>query len=200
MSSAAKTLYTPREYLAMERAATNKHEFFQGEIVEMPGATRKHNLITLNVGSALRAELRDRPGEVYVADMRVLVQSTGLYTYPDVVVVCEEPRFEDDEFDVLLNPTLIVEVLSPSTESYDRGRKARNYRSIPSLQEYILISQEVAVLERWIRRGDDWESVECRGLDATAPLESIGCVLPLREVYAKVGIATDPPPQAGGPG
>src|SRR5919198_4874617 len=119
--------YTPEEYLALERAARHKSEYVNGRIYALAGASRAHNLIVVNVSAELRAQLRGRPCETYASDMRVKVSQTGLYTYPDVVVVCGEPRFEDAQVDTLLNPTVIIEVLSESTESYDRGEKFAHY-------------------------------------------------------------------------
>src|SRR5689334_10624198 len=132
-SAAARTRYTPQEYLALERGSPLKHEYYNGSIFVMAGASREHNLITLNLGGELRAQLRDRPCETYVSDMRVLVARTGLYTYPDIVIVCGERQFEDAEADTLLNPTVLFEVLSPSTEAYDRGKKSAHYRRLESL-------------------------------------------------------------------
>ncbi len=157
MSSAAvKSRFTPEQYLALERKAAFKSEYFDGCIRAMAGASRAHNLIALNLGSEIRSQLRDRPCETYVSDMRVRTGPSGLYTYPDVVVVCGEPRFEDDELDTLLNPTVIVEVLSPSTEAADRGRKFASYRRLASLQEYVLVAQDRACVERYTRQGDEW--------------------------------------------
>ena len=124
-SAAVKTRYTPEQYLTLERKADFKSEYCNGFITAMAGASREHNLIAVNVSAELRSQLKSRPCEVYMSDMRVLVSQTGLYTYTDSVVVCGEPRFQDDEADTLLNPTMIVEVLSPSTESYDRGAQIR---------------------------------------------------------------------------
>jgi len=192
MSTAAvKTRYTPEEYLALERASPTRHEYYAGELIAMAGATRRHNLIVLNFGAELRTRLRDRPCEVYVADMRVRVGPTGPYTYPDIVVVCDEPRFQDDEFDTLLNPTVLVEVLSPSTEAHDRGNKFAQARKLASLQEYVLVSQDLIRVERYTRRGDDWLLTELSRLDDSLGLASIGCEVPLREIYARVSFPVD---------
>src|SRR5215510_15498100 len=112
---------TPEEYLALERKAGYKSEYFAGEIFAMSGASEQHNLIVANVVATLHTQFRNRPCKVYASDMRVKVSPTSLYTYPDVVALCSEPRFDDDQKDTLLNPTVIIEVLSPSTEAYDRG-------------------------------------------------------------------------------
>jgi Uma2 family endonuclease len=153
----------------------------------MSGASRQHNLISLNIGAELRAQLRDRPCEVYTSDMRVKVSLSGLYTYPDVVVVCEEPAFEDTVGDTLLNPTLLVEVLSKSTADYDRGSKFEHYRTLASLQEYLLVAQEKSHVVHYVRQSDlAWLLEETHDSAATIRLPSIGCDLALAEVYAKV--------------
>ncbi len=127
---------SPEEYLRLERQSEYKSEYLNGEIFAMSGASRKHNLITGNIGSEFNQQLRGKPCEAYISDMRVKVTATGLYTYPDVIVVCGEPKFEDKYVDTLLNPTLLVEVLSPSTERYDRIAKSSYYRTLDSLAEH----------------------------------------------------------------
>jgi Uma2 family endonuclease len=187
MSSAAfKPHLTPQQYLALERKSEVKHEYHAGVMYAMAGTSREHNLIAGNLFGEIRAQLRDRPCEVYVGDMRVLVSPTGLYTYPDVVAVCGEPRFEDHEVDTLLNPTLIVEVLSPTTEAYDRGKKFGHYRRLESLQEYVLVAQDEVRVERYTRQGDEWLLTELSQLEDSLRLASIGCEVSLREIYAKV--------------
>ena len=157
MSSAAvQSRLTPEEYLALERKATIKSEYVNGQMYAMSGASRAHNLICLNIGGELRTQLKERACEVYTNDMRVRVTAAGLYTYPDVLVVCEEPRFEDDSFDILLNPTVLFEVLSPSTEAYDRGAKFGYYRQLDSMQEYTLVSQDLTRVEHYIRHKEQW--------------------------------------------
>jgi Uma2 family endonuclease len=187
MSAVPKQYLTPQEYLALERRAERKSEYLRGEMFAMTGASREHNLIAANVSRELGQQLRERPCEVYQAGMRVKVSVTGLYAYPDVTVECGEPQFEDAEVDTLLNPTVLVEVLSPSTADYDRGGKATHYRSLPSLQEYILISQDRALVEHYARQGpDQWLLTERHSLDDTLVLKSIHCRLPLTEIYLKV--------------
>jgi Uma2 family endonuclease len=187
MSAVPKQYLTPQEYLALERRAERKSEYLRGEMFAMTGASREHNLIAANVSRELGQQLRERPCEVYQAGMRVKVSVTGLYAYPDVTVVCGEPQFEDAQVDTLLNPTVLVEVLSPSTADYDRGGKATHYRSLPSLQEYILISQDRALVEHYARQGpDQWLLTERHSLDDTLVLKSIHCRLPLTEIYLKV--------------
>ena len=123
--------------------------------------------------------------------MRVRVSPTGLYTYPDVVAVCGEAAFEDDEVDTLLNSTMIVEVLSPITEAYDRGDKFRQYRELASLREYVLVAQDKVLVERYTRQGEDWLRADFRSLDESLRLDSIDCEIPLREIYAKVKLPED---------
>ena len=191
-SAAAKTRLTPEQYLAMERASETKHEYDHGRIIAMAGASRGHNLIALNLGSQIRDKLLDRPCEAYASDMRVRIGTSDLYVYPDVVVACGEPRFEHGDVDTLLNPTLIVEVLSPSTERRDRGRKFHQYRTIDSLQEYVMVSQDEVRIERYTRRAGEWALSERNQIDTTLQLESIGCEIPLRQVYSKVAFPEEP--------
>jgi Uma2 family endonuclease len=153
----------------------------------MAGARAAHNLIVGNLIAQLHAQLRSGPCRVYASDMRVRVSATGLYTYPDIVVACEDPRFLDGELDTLLNPTLIVEVLSPSTEAYDRGRKFGHYRSIESLAEYLLVSSERIGAELFTRQTDGgWLLTAAGDLKDTINLSATGCRLALAEIYAKV--------------
>ena len=192
MSSVPTTLMSEAEYLVFERQSRDKHEFYRGEIFAMAGASRRHNLITLNLGGELRDRLKDRRCEAYVGDMRVRVKPTGLYIYPDVVVVCGDPEFLDSDVDTLLNPTLLIEVLPDSTEEYDRGTKFKHFRQLPSLREFILVSQNEPLIEQFTRRGDtNWELSETAGLDSQLVLSSLGCQIPLAEIYSKVEF---PPP------
>lgn len=179
--------YTPAEYLILERAAATKSELIDGEIFAMAGASRRHNLITGNVLGELRAQLRHRPCEVYPSDMRVKVPATGLYTYPDVVVTCDEPRFEDAVLDTLLNPTLLVEVLSESTAGYDRGVEFDHFRSIESLREVLFVAQERVHVVHYVRQDDGtWTLSEIQDLEGRLPLPSMEAELLLAEVYAKI--------------
>ena len=187
MSLQPQTRVTPEEYLAQERQALYKSEYLNGEIFAMSGANREHNLICVNVSASLHAQLRQRPCEAYVSDMRVKVSPTGLYTYPDVVVVCGEPQFEDAHVDTLLNPTVIVEVLSPSTEDYDRGTKFEHYRALPSLQEYLLISQDKVHIVHYVKQADaTWVLSETTRPEDRFQLPSISCDLSVAEMYDKV--------------
>lgn len=189
MSSQPKTLYTPEMYLEIDRQSEIKHEYFNGEIFAMTGASRKHNLITANITASLNLQLKGRPCEVYASDMRVKVSASGLYTYPDVVVVCGEPIFEDKEIDTLINPTVIIEVISQSTEGYDRGEKSGNYRKLDSLSEYILISQNKSHIEHFVRQPDNqWLLSETDDVVAIIDLLSIRCKLAMADIYDKVEI------------
>jgi Uma2 family endonuclease len=187
MSSVPKPHRSPEEYLALEREADFKSEYFDGEVFAMSGASEHHNLIAANVIRELGNQLKRRPCKVYPSDMRVKVSATGLYTYPDVVVVCGEAAFDDAQRDTLVNPTVLVEVLSGSTEAYDRGKKAEHYRRLPSLQAYVLVAQHEPQLEHYARQPDGrWLLSEAHGLEASIDLPSIQCTLELAEVYDKV--------------
>src|SRR6267378_902604 len=187
MSSQIKTYISPKEYLRLERQSEYKSEYLNGEIFAMSGASRKHNLITGNIGSEFNQQLRGKPCEAYISDMRVKVTATGLYTYPDVIVVCGEPKFEDKYVDTLLNPTLLVEVLSPSTERYDRIAKSSYYRTLDSLAEHLLVAQDQHRVEQYVEQADSqWLLFDYRSLDNVVELPSIGCSLALRDVYDKV--------------
>jgi Uma2 family endonuclease len=186
MASEAKQRLTIQEYLAFERQSETKNDYVNGEIFAMTGASRIHNLITGNIFGEIRNQLRGRPCEVYMEAMRVRAPS-DLFTYPDVVVVCGERRFDDSEFDTLLNPTLIFEVLSPSTEAYNRGIKAERYRAIPSLSEYVLVAQDRIHIEHYIRQATDrWLLEELSDLGETLELPSIDCRLSPAEIYEQV--------------
>ena len=185
-TTATRTLLTPEEYLAKERKALTKSEYRDGQVHALPGASRKHNLIAVHITGELYIQLRTRSCEIYTNDMRVKVSSAGLYTYPDVVVVCDEPRFEDSHFDTLLNPTVLIEVLSPSTAAYDRGEKFASYQKLDSLCEYVLISQDSVCVEHYLREGQEWNLTEFRSLTDVFRLISIDCELSLQAIYAKV--------------
>ncbi len=182
--------YTPEEYLALERKADYKSEYVNGQIIAMAGASRQHNLIAGNLYREVSQQVRGRPCEAYISDMRVKVGSTGLYTYAHVVVVCGDIRFEDASHDTLLNPVVIVEVLSASTEAYDRGEKFAHYRRLESLQEYLLVAQDKVRLEHYVRQGSQWVLSEVSDLNDTVHLAAIGCEVVLQEVYDKVQFVT----------
>ena len=189
-SAAAQTYLTPKEYLAFERKATTKHEYLNGQIVAMSGASFAHNFITVNIATSLNIQLMEGECRVATSDMRVKVTEIDSYFYPDVVVVCGEPRAEDDTFDTLLNPTLIVEALSPSTEGYDRGEKFEHYQQIASLKDYILISQDEVRVEHYCRQASEWLQTEFHGLEDVLSLVSIGCELRLSDIYRRVEVAS----------
>lgn len=182
-----KTSLSTQEYLRLERAAEFKSEFFRGEIFAMAGGSPRHSLIKTNVTAELRSILRDRACTAYDSDLRVKVEATGLYTYPDASVFCEPLQFDDDRRDTVTNPTILVEVLSPSSEAYDRGKKFNHYRRIPSLREYLLVSQDEAKIERYSRNADEtWTLTDATGMDALLNLPTLGIQLSLREVFSKV--------------
>ncbi len=190
MSRPAEQFITAADYLVLERQAETKSEYLNGCIYAMSGASRSHNRITVNLTSALHAQLKRKPCEPFSGDMRVKVSPTGLYTYPDVVVVCGEPRFEDQHVDTLLNPTVIIEVLSESTEAYDRGEKFAHYRALPSLTDYLLVAQDQPCIEHYQRQADGrWLYSATDGLDAQVEIATIDCVLRLAEVYERVVFA-----------
>ena len=188
---AVQTYLSPEEYITLERKTIPKadivrNEYINGKIVAMSGASRSHNLISFNISGELRTRLKGSGCEAYTNEMRVSTPSTSSYFYPDVVVVCDEPRFEDDVFDILLNPIILLEVLSPSTEAYDRGEKFSHYRQLESLKEYILVSQDRVNVERYLRKQDEWGLTFFQDLNDVLPLASIQCELPLQEIYERV--------------
>jgi len=186
---------TEAEYLAFERESEYKHEFIDGEIFMMSGASRNHSLITVSTSSALYNQLRGKGCSVYSSDMKVLTPSTDTYVYPDLTIVCGESQLADDKSDILLNPTLIIEILSPSTELHGRNVKFRRYREIETLQEYVLIAQDQARIERFLRQDDEtWLFSEVNGLEASIIFPSISCTLRLAEIYEQVTF--DPPQDA----
>ena len=179
--------YTAAEYLELERQAQYKNEFIDGEIFAFAGASEAHNLIATNLTIALGSQLKGKPCKLYSSDMRVQLSESRRYTYPDVVICCGEAEFIDEKRDTLTNPTLIVKILSPLTEGYDRGEKFESYRQLGSLQTYVLISQARPFVEVFERQEDNrWLLSEYKGLVTDVPLSSIGCSLQLREVYDKI--------------
>lgn len=193
MSSLARTLYTEEQYLALERNATYKSEYLNGQILAMAGASLEHNSITTNFVRVIGNQFVGRPCQVFSSDMRVKVIATGLYSYPDVVAVCGEMRFDGAQRDTLANPSVIVEVLSPSTEAYDRGEKFAHYRRLISLTEYVLVAQDKVRVERYLRQAAGWVLTEMSDLDSRLTLVSIDCDVPLRDLYDKVEF----PPEVG---
>lgn len=190
MSTRPKRKLTPAEYLAIERAAETKSEYYEGEMFAMVGASREHNRIVVNLVRELSTQLLTRNCDVFNGDLRVKVPFLGLYTYPDVAVVCGDPVFEDAEVDTLLNPNVIVEVLSPSTEAYDRGKKFEFYRATQSLAEYVLVAQDRPHIETFSKGADGhWTLAEATGLDASLKIATINCIVPFAKVYHRVTFA-----------
>jgi Uma2 family endonuclease len=178
---------TEAEYLEIERAAEFKSEFFEGEMFAMAGGTPQHSLIATNLAAEFRNQLKSGDCAPYNADLRIKIEATGLCTYPDLSVICGPLQFAPGTDDTVLNPTLLAEVLSDSTEGYDRGKKFEHYRQIPTFQEYLLVSQKEPRIEQFIRQSDGrWVLNEAAGLDAMLELPSLRISLSLAEVFAKV--------------
>ena len=178
--------YTETDYLTFEEGSETKNEYFDGQIYAMAGASAKHSVITVNILSELRTQLRKKNCTVYGSDMRIKVNETGLYTYPDISVACEDRKLIGDKTNTLLNPVVIVEVLSDSTESYDRGAKFEHYRQLSSLKEYVLVSQNDKKLEKFSRNSNGkWELSETTNEVTELDLPSIGCKLSIDEIYEK---------------
>ena len=185
MSSLPSYNLSPEEYLTIERQAEYKSEYVDGVIYALAGSKR-HNLIAGNIITELNIQLRKTPCEVFPSDMKVRVPDSRKFFYPDVSVVCAESRFADDERDVLLNPILIVEILSESTAAFDRGKKFQSYQQIESLQEYLLVSQDEQVVEHFLRQEKDhWLYTKSSGLEEVIELPNVECQLALRDIYAK---------------
>jgi Uma2 family endonuclease len=192
MSSQPLSFLTPEQYLAAERKAERKSEYLNGEVFAMAGASRWHSTIRNNLTWSLNDQLRNGPCQVHDSDLRVRVNPTGnyLYAYPDMSVVCEEPRFEDMQFDTLLNPKILIEVLSPSTEQFDRRTKATLYRQLHSLEEYLLIAQDRVHVEHYSRQPDgDWSRSDWDNLNDVVELLSVGATLKLKDIYHRVVFA-----------
>lgn len=185
-SLAAQTIFTPEEYLALERKTTVKSEYLNGEIRAMPRVNFAHNLITVDIATELNIQLRVPGWDVCMSNMRVKTGPKGAYFYPDVVVFCGDPQFEDNVFDTLLNPIIVIEVLSPSTEAYDKGEKFRHYQELASLQEYVLVSQDRVRVEHYRLTKTQWVQTEFRAPEDVLHLASIRCELPLRDIYRRV--------------
>jgi Uma2 family endonuclease len=180
--------FSPEEYLAFERGTDARHEYLDGHVYAMAGESIEHSRICVNVAGELRARLKGRPCEVLSPNMKVVTSPAGLFSYPDVVVICGEPRFYDERRDILTNPTVVFEVLSPSTEAYDRGEKFLRYRTqIESLREYVLVSQHRPLVEHYVRQPDgSWSYSSASNLSEAINLTSIDCRLPLSEIYDRI--------------
>ena len=187
MSAQPESFLTARDYLVWERQQETRHEYLEGQVFAMTGASRAHNMLCANILASLHGQLRGKPCEIYVNDMRVKVSETGMYTYPDLVAACGEPRFEDQAVDTLLNPVLIIEVLSDSTERYDRGAKFTHYRSVVSLKEYLLVSQHEPRVEHYVRQpGNHWLLTEYQEMQDRIDLNSLASYLSLAEIYERI--------------
>lgn len=185
MSAVVVPLLTAAEYLAIERTAYSRSEFHDGVMYAMAGGTHRQSRVKANCLVALGIRLRGKACQPTDSDMRVLIETTGLYTYPDLSVICGAPRFEDEHQDCVTNPTLIVEVLSPSTETYDRGKKFWNYRHLPSLTDYVLISSEEILIEHFARQpSGQWLLTTLEGPDALWKIPSLDLEIPLSEIFA----------------
>ena len=187
MPQLAESFITPADYLGRERRSEVRSEYLNGRIYAMSGASREHNRITINLSAMLHSRLKGKPCEPFSGDLRVKVSPTGLYTYPDVIVACGESLFEDEHVDTLLDPTVIIEVLSDSTEAYDRGEKFAHYRALESLTDYLLVAQDRPRIEHFVRQLDSrWLYSVTDRLDKQVEIATIDCVLPLAEVYERV--------------
>jgi Uma2 family endonuclease len=187
MSAQPESFLTAQDYLVWERQQETRHEYLEGQVFAMTGASRAHNMLCANILASLHGQLRGKPCEIYVNDMRVKVSETGMYTYPDLVAACGEPRFEDQAVDTLLNPVLIIEVLSDSTERYDRGAKFTGYRSVVTLKEYLLVSQNESRVEHYVRQpGNHWLLTEYQEMQDRIDLNSLDSYLSLAEVYERI--------------
>ncbi len=186
MTAVPKSLISQEEYLELERKAFEKSEYYKGEIFAMAGATKEHNKIVASIISALGQHLKGKECFFFPSDLRVHNPQNTLYTYPDAIVVCGEEKYLDDKFDTLLNPTILFEVLSTSTENYDRGIKFKLYRSIPSLQNYVLISSTEYLAEVYTRSGDTWILTTIKDKDADIHISAIDFNLKLEDVYAQI--------------
>ncbi|HXG66673.1 MAG TPA: Uma2 family endonuclease [Blastocatellia bacterium] len=186
MSTQTNYYMSPEEYLEIERKAEYKSEYSDGVMYVKAGGSERHNLIATNIIGILHRQLLESPCKVYNSDMKVRIFTAKKYCYPDVSVVCGETRFDDEYQDTILNPILIVEVLSDATAGYDRGGKFQAYKQLASFREYILVSQEQYLIEQYVRQGDhSWLYTDVSGLEGLLHLPSIGCSLALRDVYAK---------------
>jgi Uma2 family endonuclease len=193
---AASTRITEEEYLRIERAADFKSEFFDGEMFAMAGGSPAHSLIATNLAGEFRGRLKGSTCVAYNSDLRIKVEATGLWTYPDLSIICGGIRFASGTEDTAVNPSVIVEVLSDSTEAYDRGKKFEQYRQIASLREYLLVSQKEPRIELFIRQADGqnarWLLSEASGLNSSIEVPSLGISLSFAEVFANVEFFQSP--------
>ncbi len=194
MQATRPSYLTPKEYLEMERLAPSRNEYYAGAMYAMAGASRRHVFIVTNVVASLGGQLKGGRCSAFANDLRVKVSTHGLYSYPDIGVVCGKGRYEDKHGDTLLNPAVIVEVISDSTESYDRGRKFEMYRTLESLTDHLLVAQDEPLVEHFSRMSDGrWALSEHKGMDAAVAIASIDCTLPLADIYDKIDFDADQP-------
>lgn len=187
MTSRPRNIVSPETYLALERAADFKSDYINGEIYAMAGASPEHNLIAANMIAAIRPQLPNRGCRIYGSDQRVKVPNTLLYTYPDILIVCGSSRYDDTRNDTITNPTILIEVLSPTTEAYDRGEKFAHYRRSDMLREYVLVSQDKARVEHFTRQEDDsWVLREYEGEEAEVVFSAVEARLALKDIYEEV--------------
>ncbi|MEL6500036.1 MAG: Uma2 family endonuclease [Cyanobacteria bacterium J06623_1] len=189
MQVPTKTYYSPEEYLELETAAEYRSEYFDGQIIPMAGGKPNHNKISLNLSSALNFALRKTMYDVFMSDLRLSIPDRSIYTYPDVMVVETPLVFADNRQDTITNPIAIAEILSDSTEKYDRGDKFRMYRTIPSFKEYLLISQTAMQVEKFSKNNEDrWVLSEYTGKDSTISFESFAFEIGLNELYDRTDL------------
>jgi len=186
LAEALKRL-TPDEYLKLEETSEIKHEYYDGEIFALSGGSSNHSRIAINVQSALNIAFRKKNCSVFNSDLRVLIESNGLYTYPDVSALCGEIKFAEGRNDTIINPALIIEVLSDSTKDYDRGQKFELYRALPSLKEYVLIHQDQIYIEQYVKQSSgQWLLTDIKKEQEKLVLESVEEILSIEEIYEKV--------------
>lgn len=194
MSAVQQPRMTAAEYLEWERASDTRHEFFDGEIVDFAGSSLNHARIVVNIATELHDQTRSKDCELFTTEIRLRVGHAKAYTYPDIMIICEKPRVADDQKDTVLNPAIIMEVLSPSTALIDRVKKFHLYTSIPSLQEYLLVAQDSAAIEQYVRQADGkWLYAKIIGIESEIALPTLGCALKLADIYTGVEF---PPPDA----
>ena len=194
MSASPKPYLSPAEYLVIERAAEHKSEYLNGEMFATAGASYAHTRIVGSLVAEFGAAFRGGPCYTLSQEMRVKVSPTGLYTYPDVIILCEPPELEDDKGDTLLNPKVLIEVLSDSTENYDRGKKFHHYQRIASLREYALVSQDESLIERFVRQDDGaWTLTIVRGPEAEFALATVPARISLADIYRGIEFPPEPP-------
>lgn len=194
VTQARQDYYSPQEYLELEREAAYRSEYLDGEIFAMAGASTSHNRINVNLTVQIGSRLKGGACEAFSHDMKIVADQAAMFAYPDVAVVCGEPQFHDEVQDVCTNPIVIFEILSPSTEAFDRGKKWARYQQTESLKQYVLVSQDQPRVEMFTRQPDgQWMLSTVKGLDAVLSIDSIGCVLKLSELYDRVEFPPEEP-------